>query len=56
MKTGACSSLRQSLLIPGLVMLDVNLNWQQTLHKDTSEHQSAPTFAMEFSFHIIKTL
>lgn len=37
-------------------MRDVNLNWQQILHKDISEHQSAPAFAMEFSFHITKTL
>lgn len=44
------------LLIPGLVMRDVNLNWQQILHKDISEHQSAPTFAVEFIFRLPKTL
>lgn len=40
----------------GARMRYVNLNWQQILHNCISEHQSALAFAMEFSFHIIKTL
>lgn len=42
--------------MPGLLMRDVNLNWQQILHKDISEHQAAPAFDTGFSFPVIKTL